>query len=154
MSKLKQPLAMEEIKSLLKIHKLPDFLLEKINYKSNNLKDFYVGFNRIAIGEPINTSYKAIVKNLVVISKEITIPVKRNNIVIKDWIYSSLPNDIVVIINVQEEFFTIKDLNKVNYNLIGVFDKETFINQINDTSIYDEFTSFLDNDEVGESDDR
>lgn len=145
--KLKKPLSTDDLKTLLQVNNLPPFLNEKISYKSSNLNDFYIGFNRIAIGEPISTSYKAIVKNLILISKNITMPVKRNGAVVKEWIFEVVPETVVVIINVREEFFTIKNLNQVDYNLIGVFSREEFISEINSEEDYDEFTSFLDEKE-------
>lgn len=145
--KLKKPLSTDALKTLLQVNNLPQFLNEKISYKSSNLNDFYIGFNRIAIGEPISTSYKAIVKNLILISKNITMPIKRNGTIIKEWIFGVVPETVVIILNVREEFFTIKNLNQVDYNLIGVFSREEFISEINSEEDYDEFTSFLDEEE-------
>ena len=145
--KLKKPLEVNELKELLKVNNLPQFLKGTICYKSNNINDFYIGFNRIAIGDPIATSYKAIVKNLILISKNITMPVKRNGEIVKEWIFDYVPDAVVIILNVKEEFFTVQDLNQVNYNLIGIFRKEEFISELNSEEDYDEFTSFLDEEE-------
>lgn len=147
MKKLKKPMETSEIKELLRVNKLPEYLNDKITYSSSNLRDFYIGFNRIAIGDPVETSYKAIVKNLVIISKELLPPVIRNENIVKEWKYDVLPDEIIIILNVKEEFFTIQNLEQVSYNLIGIFSKEDFIEQIETPKEFDEFTSFIDDEE-------
>lgn len=147
MKKLKKPMETSEIKELLRVNKLPEYLNDKITYSSSNLRDFYIGFNRIAIGDPVETSYKAIVKNLIIISKELLPPVIRNENIVKEWKYDVLPDEIIIILNVKEEFFTIQNLEQVSYNLIGIFSKEDFTEQIETPKEFDEFTSFIDEEE-------
>lgn len=145
--RMKVPIDVKDVCRLLETNQIPEYMRKKLVFVSNNLADFYIGFNKINIGEEGSISYKTIVKNVYIISKNIVLPVKRNNIIYRGWLTDRIPDKVVIVLDTSEEYFVLDEIERSSYLLMGIFDKEDFIRQKNNLDTvdndYDEFTSFI-----------
>lgn len=149
--RMKVPIDVKDVCRLLETNQIPEYMRKKLVFVSNNLSDFYIGFNKINIGEEGSISYKTIVKNVYIISKNIVLPVKRNNIIYRGWLTDRIPDKVVIVLDTSEEYFVLDEIERSSYLLMGIFDKEDFIRQKNNLDTvdnnYDEFTSFIEDRE-------
>lgn len=128
---IKKPLSEDELKKLLGVEILPNVLLKKPVYRSNYLSDFYVGMKKIDIGDTEVFAYKTTIKNIRLLTPGIYLQIRRNNKMIRPFNREDEVADIIVIIlDVKQEFFVLKDTSQVNFILIGIFSKEEVDNYI------------------------
>lgn len=154
---LKKPLTKEELTSLFDTGNLPAFMLQKPNYLIQDIRNFYIGINRIdTVDSRSNKAYKYYVKKLIAINSSVRLPYRRSKL-IRNWGVKPFKNNnpIVIIIDVEEIDFSLDKVANLRYNLIGIYSTKDFekniykyfSNQVTTDYLFDEFSPFMDPDE-------
>lgn len=154
---LKKPLTKEELTSLFDTGNLPAFMLQKPNYLIQDIRNFYIGINRIdTVNSRSNKAYKYYVKKLIAINSSVRLPYRRSKL-IRNWGVKPFKNNnpIVIIIDVEEIDFSLDKVANLRYNLIGIYSTKDFekniykyfSNQVTTDYLFDEFSPFMDPDE-------
>lgn len=154
---LKKPLTKEELTSLFDTGNLPAFMLQKPNYLIQDIRNFYIGINRIdTVDSRSNKAYKYYVKKLIAINSSVRLPYRRNKL-IRNWGVKPFKNNnpIVIIIDVEEIDFSLDKVANLRYNLIGIYSTKDFekniykyfSNQVTTDYLFDEFSPLMDPDE-------
>lgn len=127
---IKRPLRKEELVTLFDTGNIPQFLSNKYNYISGDLRDFYIGMTRKKeIYTDGNPRYTYVIKKVVIQSNYIKLPYRRGSKVIRNWqLGNYMVNNapIVIILDVTEYKFSLDGNQPVNYNLIGIFELNQF----------------------------
>lgn len=127
---IKRPLRKEELVTLFDTGNIPQFLSNKYNYISGDLRDFYIGMTRKKeIYTDGNPRYTYIIKKVVIQSNYIKLPYRRGSKVIRNWqLGNYMVNNapIVIILDVTEYKFSLDGNQPINYNLIGIFELNQF----------------------------
>lgn len=130
----KRPLKKEELVTLFDTGNIPQFLVNKYNYISDDLRDFYVGMTRRKeIYTDGNPRYTYIIKKVIVQSNYIKLPYRRGSKVVRNWTlgnYALNNAPIVIILDVTEYKFSLDAKEPINYNLIGIFNISTFKDEL------------------------
>lgn len=130
----KRPLKKEELVTLFDTGNIPQFLGNKYNYISDDLRDFYVGMTRRKeIYTDGNPRYTYIIKKVIVQSNYIKLPYRRGSKVVRNWTlgnYALNNAPIVIILDVTEYKFSLDAKEPINYNLIGIFNISTFKDEL------------------------
>lgn len=154
---LKKPLTKEELTSLFDTGNLPAFMLQKPNYLIQDIRNFYIGINRIdTVDSRSNKAYKYYVKKLIAINSSVRLPYRKNKL-IRNWGVKSFKNNnpIVIIIDVEEIDFSLDKVANLRYNLIGIYSTKDFekniykyfSNQVTTDYLFDEFSPLMDPEE-------
>lgn len=154
---LKKPLTKEELTSLFDTGNLPAFMLQKPNYLIQDIRNFYIGINRIdTVDSRSNKAYKYYVKKLIAINSSVRLPYRRSKL-IRNWGVKPFKNNnpIVIIIDVEEIDFSLDKVANLRYNLIGIYSTKDFekniykyfSNQVTTDYLFDEFSPLMDPDE-------
>lgn len=154
---LKKPLTKEELTSLFDTGNLPAFMLQKPNYLIQDIRNFYIGINRIdTVDSRSNKAYKYYVKKLIAINSSVRLPYRKNKL-IRNWGVKPFKNNnpIVIIIDVEEIDFSLDKVANLRYNLIGIYSTKDFekniykyfSNQVTTDYLFDEFSPLMDPDE-------
>lgn len=154
---LKKPLTKEELTSLFDTGNLPAFMLQKPNYLIQDIRNFYIGINRIdTVDSRSNKAYKYYVKKLIAINSSVRLPYRKNKL-IRNWGVKPFKNNnpIVIIIDVEEIDFSLDKVANLRYNLIGIYSTKDFekniykyfSNQVTTDYLFDEFSPLMDSDE-------
>lgn len=154
---LKKPLTKEELTSLFDTGNLPAFMLQKPNYLIQDIRNFYIGINRIdTVDSRSNKAYKYYVKKLIAINSSVRLPYRKNKL-IRNWGVKPFKNNnpIVIIIDVEEIDFSLDKVANLRYNLIGIYSTKDFekniykyfSNQVTTDYLFDEFSPLMDPEE-------
>lgn len=154
---LKKPLTKEELTSLFDTGNLPAFMLQKPNYLIQDIRNFYIGINRIdTVDSRSNKAYKYYVKKLIAINSSVRLPYRKNKL-IRNWGVKPFKNNnpIVIIIDVEEIDFSLDKVANLRYNLIGIYSTKDFekniykyfSNQVTTDYLFDEFSPLMNSDE-------
>ena len=154
---LKKPLTKEELTSLFDTGNLPAFMLQKPNYLIQDIRNFYIGINRIdTVDSRSNKAYKYYVKKLIAINSSVRLPYRKNKL-IRNWGVKPFKNNnpIVIIIDVEEIDFSLDKVANLRYNLIGIYSTKDFekniykyfSNQVTTDYLFDEFSQLMDPEE-------
>lgn len=154
---LKKPLTKEELTSLFDTGNLPAFMLQKPNYLIQDIRNFYIGINRIdTVDSRSNKAYKYYVKKLIAINSSVRLPYRKNKL-IRNWGVKLFKNNnpIVIIIDVEEIDFSLDKVANLRYNLIGIYSTKDFekniykyfSNQVTTDYLFDEFSPLMNSDE-------
>ncbi len=154
---LKKPLTKEELTSLFDTGNLPAFMLQKPNYLIQDIRNFYIGINRIdTVDSRSNKAYKYYVKKLIAINSSVRLPYRKKKL-IRNWGVKPFKNNnpIVIIIDVEEIDFSLDKVANLRYNLIGIYSTKDFekniykyfSNQVTTDYLFDEFSPLMNSDE-------
>lgn len=154
---LKKPLTKGELTSLFDTGNLPAFMLQKPNYLIQDIRNFYIGINRIdTVDSRSNKAYKYYVKKLIAINSSVRLPYRKNKL-IRNWGVKPFKNNnpIVIIIDVEEIDFSLDKVANLRYNLIGIYSTKDFekniykyfSNQVTTDYLFDEFSPLMDPEE-------
>lgn len=154
---VKKPLTKEELTSLFDTGNLPAFMLQRPNYLIQDIRNFYIGINRIDIVDSrSNKAYKYYVKKLIAINSSVRLPYRKNKL-IRNWGVKPFKNNnpIVIIIDVEEINFSLDKVANLRYNLIGIYSTKDFekniykyfSNQVTTDYLFDEFSPLMDPEE-------
>lgn len=154
---LKKPLTKEELTSLFDTGNLPAFMLQKPNYLVQDIRNFYIGINRMdKVDNRSNKAYKYYVKKLIAVHSSVRLPYRKNKL-IRNWGVKPFKNNnpIVIIIDVEEVDFSLDNISNLRYNLIGIYSTKEFekliykyfSNQVSVDYLFNEFTPLMDEDE-------